>query len=62
MCNQFQTEAELRQQPDGDSSEIAGKMKFHEAVRRVRIDAQVGIMPLMSVSLSANVDEDRLFK
>lgn len=56
MCNQFQTEGELRQQPDGDSSEIAGKIKFHEAVRRVRIDAQVGAISLISAHGSVIVD------
>ncbi|XP_048108289.1 coiled-coil and C2 domain-containing protein 2A isoform X3 [Alosa alosa] len=35
-----ETEPELRHVPDGDSSEILGKVKFREAVRRVRIDAQ----------------------
>ncbi|XP_042564766.1 coiled-coil and C2 domain-containing protein 2A isoform X2 [Clupea harengus] len=35
-----ETEPELRQAPDGDSTDLAGKVKFREAVRRVRIEAQ----------------------
>lgn len=47
----FQTEPELRQAPDGDSTDLAGKVKFREAVRRVRIEAQVGAITVMSASV-----------